>query len=191
MPSSFAVFKMSCSSLSSSGFGLRSSSLPQELRLAHLVARGAVAADAHAEDARAAALALRLQHRVENRLAAAVEVAIGLELLVRQRVLRADVFAAAALEHEPHAHFRRAMLMKMKRGRARPDVRAVILAGERIHGVLAQITLLRRQLHGFLRRFLKRDLVEADRAIHVEQNAAGVLADRLRLLFGQLRCSGR
>ena len=84
--------------------------------LLNLVAGRAVAADAHAENARPAALALRLQHRVENRLAAAVQVAVGIELFVRQGVLRADVFAAAAFEHEPHAQFRRAMLMKMKRG---------------------------------------------------------------------------
>ena len=77
------------------------------------------------------------------------------------------------------------MLMKMKRRRARPAVRAVVLAGERIHGILAEKTFLRRELHGFARRFGKRDLVEADRAIHVKQNAAGVLANGLRFVFRQ------
>ena len=77
------------------------------------------------------------------------------------------------------------MLMKMKRRCARPDVRAVVLAGERIHGVLAEITFLRRQRHGVARGLGERDLVEADRAIHVKQNAARVLADGLRLVFRQ------
>ena len=77
------------------------------------------------------------------------------------------------------------MLMKMKRGRARPDVRAVVLAGERIHGVLAEITFLRRERHGVARGLGEGDLVEADGAIHVKQNAPRVLADRLGLVFRQ------
>ena len=75
--------------------------------------------------------------------------------------------------------------MKMKRRRTRPAIRAVVLAGERIHGILAEKTFFRRQLHRFARRFGKRDLVKADRTIHIKQNAAGVLADRLRLGFRQ------
>ena len=103
---------------------------PQELRLAHLVARRAVAADAHAEDARPAAFALRLQHRVEDHPAAAVEVAVCVELFVRQRVLRADVFAAAAFQNQSHGNLRRAMLMEMKCRRARPAIRAIIFSGQ-------------------------------------------------------------
>ena len=75
--------------------------------------------------------------------------------------------------------------MKMKRRRARPDVRAVVLAGERIHGVLAEIAFLRGQRHGFASGFGERDLVEANRAIHVKQNAPRVLADGLRLVLRQ------
>ena len=48
------------------------------------------------------------------------------------------------------------MLMKMNRRRARAAVRAVILAGNRIHGVLPEITFFRRQLHRLARRFSKR-----------------------------------
>ena len=55
----------------------------------------------------------------------------------------------------------------------------------RIHRILSQITLLRGQLHGFPGRLRKCNLVKPDRAIHIKQNAAGVLADGLRFLFGQ------
>jgi len=105
------------------------------------------------------------------------------DVVVRQGVLRADVFAAAALESEFHGNFRRTMLVKMKRRRARPDVRAVILAGQRINRILPEKTFLRRQRHRFARRLGERHLVVADRNIHEKQNAAGVLADRLRLGF--------
>ena len=157
---------------------------PQKLRLAHLVARCTVAADAHAENARTAAFALRLQHRVENHFAATIKIAICMEFFVRQGILGANVFAAAAFEREFHGNFFRAMLMKMKRRRAGTAVRAVVFTGERIHRILAQITFLGRELHGFARGFGKGDLIEADRTIHVKQNAAGVLADRLRFVFG-------
>src|ERR1035437_7838255 len=50
----------------------------QELLLRILIAGGSVAADADAENAWPAALALGLQHRIENRLAAAIEVAASL-----------------------------------------------------------------------------------------------------------------
>jgi hypothetical protein len=67
-------------------FGIRIAvvEFAEELRLAQLVAGCTVAADAHTEDARSAALALRLQHGVENRPAAAVEVAVRVEFFVRQ-----------------------------------------------------------------------------------------------------------
>ena len=50
----------------------------EKFALGELVAGRPVAADAHAENARAAAPALRLMHRLEDHLAAAVKVAVGL-----------------------------------------------------------------------------------------------------------------
>ena len=75
--------------------------------------------------------------------------------------------------------------MKVKGGRARAAVRAVILAGKRIHGVLAEITFLGRGLHRFARSLGERDLVVTNRHIHVKQNAASVLTDGLRFVFRQ------
>src|ERR1035441_9675757 len=68
----------------------------KELLLRILVAGRSIPADADAEDARPAAFALGLQHRVEDRLAAAVQVAVGFKLLVGKGVLGTDVFTAAA-----------------------------------------------------------------------------------------------
>ena len=158
----------------------------EELLLAEFVARGAVTADAHAEDARAAALALRLQHGIEDDLAAAIQITIGLQLLVRQGVLRAHVLATATLEHEGDFDLAGTMLVKMDGRRTGPHVCAIILAGDGVHRVLAEITLLRGRRHGLPGRFLKRDLVETDGAIYVKDDAAGILADGLGFLFRQL-----
>ena len=150
------------------------------------VAGRAVPADAHAQNARPAAFALRLQHGIQDHFAAAVEVAVGFEFFVGQGILSADVFAAAAFEHEPHVDFVRAMLMKMKRRRAGAHIRSVIDAGERVHRVLPQVTEFGRFFHRQTRRVLERDLVHPHRALDIKQNAAGVLADRLGFLFCEL-----
>ena len=77
------------------------------------------------------------------------------------------------------------MLVKMNGGRAGTDVGAVVLAGEGIHGVLAEEALLGGELDGLAGGLLEGGLVEADGAIDVEDDAAGVLADGLGLGFGQ------
>src|SRR5205823_7202105 len=74
---------------------------PQKLELGVLVTGRAVAADANPENSRPTPFPLRLQHRIQNHLPAAVEVAVGLELLIWQRVLRAHVLATAAFEYQP------------------------------------------------------------------------------------------
>ena len=57
--------------------------IAQELCFRKLIARGSITADAHAEDARPTAFALSLLHGIEDDLAAAIEIAIGVELRVR------------------------------------------------------------------------------------------------------------
>ena len=114
----------------------------EKLRLAQLIAGRAVAADTHTENARPAAFALCLQHRVENRLSATIQVAIGVELFVGQRILPADVFAPTAFEDQTDDNPRRGMLMEMNDRRTRPQVGAVVPAGEGIHGVLPEVALL-------------------------------------------------
>src|ERR1019366_690443 len=109
-------------------------------------AGGPVAADADAEDPRPAAFALCLQDRVKNRLAAAVQVAAGLELFVGQRILPPNISAPPAFEHEPHVDVGRAVLVEMDGGRTGPHIGAVVLAGDGVHGVLPEETLLGGQL---------------------------------------------
>ena len=90
----------------------------EELLFGLLEAGGAVAADAYPQDAGAAAFALRLEHGIQDDLTATVKVAVGLELFIRQRVLGADVFAAAPFKYEPDREVGAPMLMKMESGRA-------------------------------------------------------------------------
>ena len=85
----------------------------EELLLAGHVAAAAIAADADAEDARPAALALGLQHAIEDALVHAVEIAAGADAAVGQAVLRAHVLAAAALEDQLHLEAAPARLVEV------------------------------------------------------------------------------
>ena len=98
--------------------------------------------------------------------------------------MRADVFAAAAFEHQAHVDLVPAMLVKMQGGGAGTDIRAVVDSGERVHRILSQVTELCRLFHGQAGGVLERDLVQPHRDIHVKQYAAGVLADGLGFLPG-------
>src|SRR5262245_49834658 len=73
----------------------------------------------------------------------------------------------------------------MNRRRAGADVGAVVDAGERIDGVLSEEPLLCRKLYSVLCRLLEGNLVVTHRAIDIEEDAAGILANGLGLLFGQ------
>src|ERR1035438_8637913 len=53
------------------------------------------------------------------------------------------------------------------------------------YGVLAEEPFLGGQFHGFAGGLLEAELVVADGALHIEDDAAGVLADGLRLVLGQ------
>lgn len=157
--------------------------MTEELLLGVQIAGRAVAADANPEDAGAAAFALRLENGVEDRAAAALEVAVRAELFVGQRILGADVFAAAALEDEAHLGAVAAGLFEMEGGRAGAEVGAVVLSRERIHGVLAEISLAGGGKDGGARVALKGDLIEAARDADEKENRSGVLADGLRFVF--------
>ena len=77
----------------------------EQLLLGERVAAGPVAADAHADGARRAALALRRPDGVQDALAHALERAVGapeVRQLHRHGVLRVAVLTAAALEEQPH-----------------------------------------------------------------------------------------
>src|SRR5438046_9261789 len=73
--------------------------------------------------------------------------------------------------------------MEVNRGRTRADIRAIIFAGERIHGILPQKAFLRGKLDRLARGFVECELIEPNGAIHIKKDAAGVLTDRLRLVF--------
>jgi len=70
-------------------------------------------------------------------------------------------------------------------GGAWTDVCAVVHAGERIDGILPEVSFLGRLFHGDAGVFFKSNLIEGDGAIDVKDDAAGILADRLRFAFGE------
>ena len=74
--------------------------------------------------------------------------------------------------------------MEVNGGRTGSHVGAVVLAGDGVHGVLPEEPLLRGQLYGFAGGLLETELVVAEGALDVENDAAGVLADGLRLVLG-------
>ena len=124
----------------------------EQLLLRVQVAGRAIAADAHADSARAAALALRVPHRVQNALANAVERAIGaaeMRKLNRQRVLRVCVFAAAAFENQLDFDLVAFPLVEVDDRGAGTEVVAGVLAGDRVDGIGPQLAAAGRFRHGF------------------------------------------
>lgn len=77
------------------------------------------------------------------------------------------------------------MLVKMNCGRAWAEIGSIIFSSDGINGVLAQVTFFGSQFHGFAGRIFESELVIADRAIDIENNAAGILADGLGFVFGK------
>src|SRR5262245_5917079 len=115
--------------------------MAKQLFLGRLVARGPVAADAHAEETRPAALALGLPDGVEATGAHPFQVAVA--ALARERgrqgILRAHVLAAAALEDETDIGGVAFVLVPVEDRAAWPQVVAGVLAGDAIDGVLAEV----------------------------------------------------
>ena len=129
----------------------------------------------------AAALALRLPHRVEDALADAFERAIGAAEMIElggQRVLRVRVLAAAALQDQLHFDVVALPLIEVDDGRARPEVVAGVLAGDRVDGVGPQLAAPRRLGDRLADLLPQPDLVGADRHLDLERRHARVLADR-------------
>ena len=92
----------------------------EQLSLGGLVAGGPIAADAHAEEAGPATLALRLPDGVEDAGAHALEVTIAALAgqRGRQRILGAHVLAAAPLEDQANVDVRLPVLVEVKDGAA-------------------------------------------------------------------------
>src|SRR5262249_38222074 len=134
----------------------------EELLLGVLVAGGPVAADADAEEAGAAALALGVPDRVEDAAADAFQAAVAALAADgrRQRVLGAHVLAAAALEDQPHVHGVLAVLVPVEDRAAGPEVVAGVAAGDAVHRVLPQVALGGRLDHGVAADVLQLQLVE-------------------------------
>jgi hypothetical protein len=115
---------------------------PEQLLLRVQVAGRAIAADADADRAGPAPLALRLPHRVQDALAHALEGAIGAPEMIelgRQRVLRVRVLAAAALEDQPHLDVRFLPLFEMHDRRAGPRLSPEFSPGNRVDRIRPQL----------------------------------------------------
>ena len=77
------------------------------------------------------------------------------------------------------------MLVKVEGRRAGTDVRAVVFAGDGVHGILAEEAFFGGQLDGVAGGVGKGELVETDGTVHEEKDAAGVLANGLGLGLGE------
>ena len=158
----------------------------EQLALGKLESGGPIATDADAENPGAAAFALGLKDGVEDDLSTAVEISIGFEFLVGERVLSPHIFASAPFEHEADLDMVGAMLMEVHGRRAGADVGTVVGTVDGIDGVLAEVTPFGGFGDGEAGGFFEVDLVESDWGIDVEQDATCVLADGLGFLFGEL-----
>ena len=174
---------MRASSSASARIGIHVVERAEELFLRDIVTVRAIAADADAQRARRAALPLRLPDRVQQALADAFQIAIrAAQTLERggQRILNVLVLAAAALEDQLDLDLVLLPLLEVDHGRPGAEIVAAVFAGERIDRIRPQLAQLRRFRHRRANRLADRDLVHADRRMHVERRHAGVLADRRR-----------
>ena len=161
----------------------------EQLLLGVRVAGRAIAADAHADGAGAAAFALRVPDRVQDALPDAFERAIGaseVRQLDRQRVLRVGVLAAAALQNQLDLDLVALPLVEVHDRRARAEVVARVLAGDRVDRVRPQLAAPRRLGDGLADLLAHPDLIGADRRLHLEGRHAGVLADRPFVVDGEV-----
>ena len=136
-----------CFELRQSAVGIDVVERAKELFLRVQIPRRTVAADADANGARAAALALRLPDRVEDALAHPVERAVGAAEMIelgRQRVLRVGVLAAAALEDQLDLDLVGLPLLEVHDWRSRSEVVAGVLTGDRVDAVGPQLSASRR-----------------------------------------------
>src|SRR5207302_9693080 len=121
----------------------------QQLHLGMFVTARPVAADADAEEAGTAALALSLPNGVQDAGPHAVQVAVG-PLAVerrRQRILGAHVLAAAALENEANVHRLLTVLVPVEDRTAGTEIVAGVAAADAVDGILPQVALRRRLGH--------------------------------------------
>src|SRR5262249_29253222 len=132
------------------------------------VAGRAIAADADADRARSAALALRLPHGVHDALADAVERPIRAAEVIEvhgQRVLRVRVLAAAALEDQLHFDVIPFPLGEVDDRRARSEIVAAVLPGDGVDGVGPQLAAARGFGHRLADLLAHDDLVRANRRV--------------------------
>ena len=165
----------------------------EQLLLRVQVARRAIAADADADRAGTAALALRVPDRVQDALPDAVERAIGaaeMRQFDRQRVLRVGVLAAAALENQLDLDVVALPLIEVDDRRAGSEVVAGVLAGDRVHRIGPQLAAPRRLGDRLANLRAHPDLIRADRHVHLEGRHAGVLADRAFVVDGEVDVLG-
>ena len=80
-----------------------------------------------------------MEDGVEDDFFAAVEVAVGFENCVRQRILDADVFATAAFEDESDFELGFFPLVEVDDGGADAEVGAGVFSGDGVDGVLAEV----------------------------------------------------
>jgi hypothetical protein len=125
-------------------------------------------------------------HGVQDDLPDAVQVAVGIQANLGERILRAHVFAPAPLQDQAHVQPRPAVLVEVNTGAAGTQIVARVLPGERVHRVLPQVALGRGLGHGSRGGLLEGELVEALGGLDEEQDAAGVLAERRRLQLGHV-----
>ena len=152
----------------------------EELSLRQIVAVRAIAADAHADGARRAALSLRLPHGVQDALAHAFEIAVGAAQVIERAghgILDVLVLAAAALEDQLDLNLILFPLLEMNDRRFFAQIVAAVFAGERIDGIGPQFAAARGFRDGLLNRLLDANLVHADGRVDEERRHAGVLAN--------------
>ena len=92
--------------------------------------------------------------------------------------MRANIFAAATLEHATDIHGWMLPRLKVEQRRTRPDIVSRVLATQRFNTVLAEVALRCRSCDGTFGDLAKGQCVVANGVMYEELNHPGILANR-------------
>ncbi len=154
--------------------------------LRFVIGGAAVAANRHAQNSRRAALTLGFLDGIQHDLAHACQIAPRAETVIGQGVLRADILAAAAFEHQLDGQRVTFDFFKVDRWKFfAAQVVAAILVVNRIDGIGAHVIQPRGLFHGAADLRLKFECAPALGIVDIEDGRAGILADGRGLGAGE------
>src|SRR5262249_24538374 len=146
-----------------------------------------ISADRYTNKARTTSFALCFPDGIQHAGSDSFQVPVDtLALNLRwQAVLRAHVFASAALQDEAHMDVGVPCLFPMEHRAPRAEIVAGVCSVNTVDGVLAEVAFCRSFFDCVTAKMLQFELVDATRCFEIKTNRPCILANRQRTRFSQ------